>query len=144
MVQKENLPDSYLSFTVRAFVIPTGDTYAKISLLLFPLPKDMLITNHPQSGNPCFPGITLFSGEFPLLPRSTERPLLKKWGCPLAPDLIPSADLEDAANTPRTPLLRSAIAQVLRKVIRPDAKLNNANLIARWNEICEHGKFYWQ
>ena len=86
IVQKENLPDSYLGFAVRAFVMPTRDTYAKISLLLFPLPKDMLIANHPLSGNPCFPGITLFSGEFPLLPRSADRPLLKKWGCPIAPD----------------------------------------------------------
>lgn len=138
-VQEDDLPDSYLGFAIRAFIVPTRETYAKLSVLLYPLTKDMLASNHPLSDNPGFPGITLFSGEFPLLPRSLERPLMKNWGCPITPAIIPGADLDGSANMPRTPLIRAAVAQIMRKAVRPDAKLNYAHLIPRWNEIFEHG-----
>lgn len=134
------LPDSYLGFAVRAYIIPTRETYAKINLMLFPLPKDMLNSNHPLCENPCFPGISLFSGEFPLLPRSADNPLKKNWGCPLTPAVIPGASTEESNNVPRTPLLRAAVALLLRKTHKPESKSGHQNLMARWTEIFEQGE----
>lgn len=138
-VSEENLPEGYLGFSLKAFVTPTRETFAKITILLFPLARDLLSSAHPHSGNCMFPGLTLFSGEFPLIPRSAALPLQKKWGCPIAPAIIPGMDLEESAHFPRSPLLRAAVAQVLRKAVKHEAKQNHPNLMQRWAEISEHG-----
>ena len=138
-VPEEELPDSYLGFSIRAFVVPTREAYARISVLLFPLPKDMLGSTHPLSENPCFPGITLFAGEFPLLPKSSAPPLKKNWGCPITPLVVPGRELEEASSLPRTALLRAAVAQIMRKALKPESKSNLQYLMPRWSEIHEHG-----
>ena len=93
--------------------------YTKLIILLFPLPKDMLLELHPLSSNPLFPGLTLFSGEFPLIPQSANLPLEKNWGSPFAPAILPGALFDDSGCYPRTPLIKAAMAQILRKPVKP-------------------------
>ena len=138
-IPQDDLPESILGFSVRAYIIPTRETYAKIIILLYPLAKDMLVSSHSLSNNPMFPGITLFSGEFPLFPMSSTPPLNKNWGCPISPVIIPGMDLEDAVNFPKSTLLRAAISQVLRKALKPESKGGFQHLIPRWTELAEHG-----
>lgn len=139
LVPEDELPEGYLGFSLRAYVAPTRETYAKITILMYPLAKELLVSAHPLSRNSMFPGITLFSGEFPLIPKSSAQPRQKGWGCPLVPAVIPGMDLEDSTHFPRSPLLRAAIAQVLRKAVKHEAKSNHPNLIQRWSEINEYG-----
>ena len=139
LVQKDSMPDSYMGFSLRAYITPTRETYAKITLILYPLAKDMLTATHPMSEYLAFPGLTLFAGEFPLIPKSSAPPLSKSWGCPFAPAIIPGTDWNDSSSCPRTPLLRAAVAQIMRKALRPEAKANHPALLQRWEEISEHG-----
>ena len=122
LVAKENLPETILRFSLRCYIIPTRETYAKIVLLLYPLPKDMLLNAHPLSSNPAFPGITLFTGEFPLVPASLGSPLDKNWGSPFTPANVPGASFEDSGLFPNTALVKAAVAQIMRKAVEPDSK----------------------
>ena len=133
------LPDAAIGFSLKCFIVPTRDTYAKLIILLYPLPKDMILNLHPHCTNPLFPGISLFTGEFPLIPQSSNPPLEKSWGVPFAPAILPGTPFEDSGNFPRTPLIRAAMGQILRKAIKPEGKSGAQNLIARWKEISEHG-----
>ena len=106
-VPSGTLPDTIVGFSVKCFIIPTRDTYAKLIILLFPLPKDMLLELHPLSSNPLFPGLTLFSGEFPLIPQSANPPLEKNWVSLFAPAILPGALFDDSGCYPRTPVDQS-------------------------------------
>ena len=138
-LEQGEYPEALLGFTIRAHVIPTRENYAKLNIILFPLAKDLLLTNHPLSTNPTFPGISVFSGEIPVFPSSATLPLSKNWGCPVTPMVLPGMDLEDSSNIPKTPLVRAAIAQLLMKAVKPDAKASYQNLLPRWMELIEQG-----
>lgn len=139
LLSKEELPETILGFALKCYIIPTRDTYAKLALLLFPLPKDMLLNTHPLCTNPSFPGMPLFTGEFPLIPSSLGPPLDKNWGFPFTPAIIPGSAYEDSGNFPNTPSVKAAVAAILRKAVKPDSKLSFQTLIPRWKEISEHG-----
>ena len=139
LVPAESLPDNILGFTLRAHIIPTTSNWAKLYIILFPLPIDLLKSTHPLCANPMFPGILVFSGEFPLIPSSSALPLKKNWGCPITPAILPGAFFSESENFPKTNLLRAAIAQLLRKAVKPEGKAGFDNLIPRWLEIFENG-----
>ena len=119
-LEQGNLPITLQGFSLKCAVVPSRDTYAKLSLLLFPLAKDRLLALHPLCSNPLFPGISLFSGEFPLIPSSLARPLEKNWGFPFAPAVLPGASFDDLENIPGTEDVRAAMAQILRKAVKPE------------------------
>lgn len=139
VLDPQTLPAPLLGFSFKCAVVPTRDTYAKVTLLLFPLPKNTLLTTHPFCTNPQFPGISLFRGEFPLTPNSLDPPLEKNWGFPFAPAVLPGADFEVLENFPSTDSIKAAMAQVLRKAVRPECKQGFQTLQPRWNEISTGG-----
>ena len=138
-IEHEDLPETVLGFSIRAFIIPTRESYAKLKLILYPLPKDMLVANHILASNPMFPGVSVFSGEFPLLPVSSSYPLEKNWGCPISPVILPGMDFEESENYPRTALVRAAVAQLMRKAVIPESKAGFSTLLPRWIELAETG-----
>ena len=97
-VPSGTLPDSILGFSIKCYV-----TFAKLNILLFPLPKDMLLSLHNLTTNPIFPGISLFTVEFPLIHKSSNLPLEKQWGFPFAPANSRVLFLTSLRTSPRSP-----------------------------------------
>ena len=77
--ENEHETNSIGQFCLRPFVWPISPRKARMSILLYPLSKDDLSSNHPHYLNPSFPGIEVQSLGIPLFPgtdkgRSGEAP----------------------------------------------------------------------
>ena len=129
-------------FAIRAFVIPTRENYAKISIGLVPLPKDALFEQHPLAENPLFPCISVSSpGEFPLGPPVTSQAprAPRQWGFPFWPLLVRGADASSCPAFPRGAELRAKMAAILRSAVKPEMKNGLALLQRRMEDIQEAG-----
>ena len=127
-------------FTLRLFVIPTRENHAKVTLVLFPLSRDNLHELHPLAEDPNFPGLSLFSGEFPIgLPQSQPPRPPAPWGCPILPVVVPGNSFSDCPTVPTGIEFRSKIALILRSVTKPEIKNGAATLTKRWLELQNAG-----
>ena len=119
-------------FSLRAFVVPTRETYAKVIVGLFPLLLAELSDEHPLLGNPLFPAISLCSPrEFALGPPTTTTRRSTRWGFPFWPLLVLGADLEDCPSFPPGEELRGKMAEVLHKAFKPEIKNGPAALLKK-------------
>lgn len=127
-------------FCLRAVVIPTRETFAKITLVLYPLPLDELLEEHPLAENSLFPAISFSSlGEFALGPPAAGLRLPTPWGFPFWPVLTTPTEFSVAPNVPSGTDLRACMAAVLRKTSKPETKNGPAALHKRWEEVKEAG-----
>ena len=127
-------------FSLRLFVIPTRENYAKVTLVLYPLSLENLLDLHPLAEDPNFPGLSLCSGEFPIgLPQSQPPRPPAPWGSPILPVVIPGIPFLDCPNVPSGAEFRNKMAFVLRSVTRPDIKNGPASLTKRWIELQSAG-----
>ena len=134
-VEAANIP----GFSVCLFVNPSKETFAKLSVVLYPLPLDTLLETHVLGSNPQFPGLSVFSGEFPIGPPHTSVPRTPApWGCPIDP-VITAASFSEFPQVPSGKELRHKIAQVLRAGTKPEIKNGPAALKKRWDEIASAG-----
>ena len=63
------------TFCLRSFVHPTSDSYAKLSIILYPFPLSTLAADNPLYLDPNFPGLKLADYEVPLAPPSLLSPI---------------------------------------------------------------------
>ena len=129
-------------FCLRAVIMPTQETFAKISLVLLPLPLEELLNTHPLAENPLFPAISLSSlGEFAMGPPAAGLQRQNPWGFPFWPLLVTPTDFSSAPNLPSGTDLRACMGAILRKTCKPEAKNGPAALLKRWEEVKEAWSF---
>ena len=127
-------------FCLRLFIAPSKETFAKLTLVLYPLPLAVLLESQLLAENVRFPGLSVFSGEFPIGPPQTAVPRTPTpYGCPILPVVIPGSPLTDFPNTPSGIEIRRKIAEVLRAAVKPEIKNGPAMLLKRWTEIQNAG-----
>ena len=140
-IERAELEDAGINgFCIKAFITPTRETFAKIHLALLPMGLDELLDAHPLADNPLFPVISLTTpGEFPIGPAAAGVRLPDPWGFPIWPILTTTTNLNDVPNVPSGTDLRAAMAAILRKATRAEAKNGPAALLRRWDEVKEAG-----
>lgn len=126
-------------FTLRAYVAPISGERAKLSIVLYPLPVDVLKQLHPLCARPQFPGLLLSSAEFNFAPLASAL-LYPELGFPFYPALIPSQPFNTLPNLPPAQALKAAIAALLRRVVKPECKQNHNTLLPRWEELKAEGE----
>jgi len=136
-------PNLYLStglsaFCLRLFVYPTSDSYAKVSILIYPFPLTNL-ASYPLYLDPNFPGLKLADYEFPLAPPSLLSPINDTWGFPLAPAIFRGSNWSDDSEVPSGVRLRIALSQLLRSATLPEVKANISGLKQRYALLLEKG-----
>lgn len=127
---------SFRGFALRAYIWPTHPNWAKITVLLYPLPKDKLLAAHPLSVHAAFPGITAFSHTFPLGPPTLPG---KKYGFPFTPAITPGASFGEFPNHPPAEEFIATTSALLRKTTYPEIKINHVHLQKRWEELSRPG-----
>ena len=131
----------FKGFALRAFLQPTSittNTWLRLTVVLFPAAKDQLIADNPAANSPLFPGISLFSQEIQMAPRTTDLFPGKRTGLPILPALISSTPFSDAAYLP-TDLIIGYVAATLRDVTVPNCALHAGNLSHQWATIARDG-----
>ena len=127
-------------FCLRAVIVPTRETFAKISLVILPLPLEDLLNTYPLAENPLFPAISLSAlGEFAMGPPAAGLQRPNPWGFPFWPLLVTPTDFSSAPNVPSGTDLRACMGAILRKTYKPEAKNGPAALLKRWEEVKEAG-----
>ena len=127
------------AFCLRAFVHPTSDSYAKLTILLYPFPLSTLAADNPLYLDPNFPGLKLADYEVPLAPPSLLSPINNTWGFPLAPAVFPGSSWTVGSDAPSGVRLRIALSQLLRSTSLPEVKANITGLKQRYAVILEKG-----
>ena len=111
-------------------------TWATLALILYPLPKAMLLEGHPLSTNANFPGFRLFSSDvFQIGFNSAKRFKDLSWGSPILPACIPGGDWDDLPFCPSTAELKTKMAATLRNVALPDTRKSPAELKKAWEDL---------
>ena len=123
-------------FTLRAYIVPSGAEWTKLVVLLYPVPTETLLNDHPACADPRFPGISLLSKDIQLEP-TTLSTFAKIWGCSILPAIIPGEAF--TTSFPSSADLRAAISATLRSAVKPEVKKGYATLLPRWEAIREHG-----
>ena len=124
--------------SVKPFLFPLSGTRAKLALVVFPLSKEKLSTDHPNSVKAAFPGVELTSMEidmFPLMDVVND----KNWGCPIIPLLNMGGSVDDHPNIPPTDQIRSKVSTILRTAIKPEIKRDLTTLKTAWQNIKDRG-----
>ena len=127
-------------FSIRAFVTPIEGKWARLWILLFPLAKPDLLSNHPLAANKSFPGMEVSAVTFPLGFDCQEIIPNLNWGAPILPIIVLGADWEQRPTHPTTASLKRALAATLRTATKPEIKKDHANLMARWSELLDNGE----
>ena len=122
-------------FCLRAFVWPSTPNFAKLGLLLYPLAKEELLEVAPLAIHPAFPGISLFSVEFPIGPPSDSF----RFGLPFFPAVSAGGCFDSFPNFPPREEFVEAAAALLRKATYPEIKVSRTTLQKRWTELEENG-----
>ena len=107
-------------FCLRAYVNPTSDSYAKVSLSLYPM-SEVTLTSNPLFLDPAFPGLTFKVYQFPLSPKPLYSPIRRYWGFPLVPCFFPGSSWSDAPGLPSGAACRLALSTLLRSSVAPDS-----------------------
>ena len=76
-------------FCLRALVVPISDSWATLSVLLFPMKKQALLANMPLAKQAAFPGLLLFKGDIPLGFNSSDLLPDVDCGLPFLPSVSP-------------------------------------------------------
>lgn len=129
---------NFPGFSLRAFINPISAERAKIIIVLYPLPKDTLLDEHPLANKPQFPGIQLFNAEFNFAPLASTFPPTGH-GLPFLPAILPSQPFDILPNHPSGQDFKVAIAALMRRTTKPECKLNHNMLLPRWEEIQSEG-----
>jgi len=101
----------------------------KFVILLFPAGADEL-ADAPESKFAGWPGIKLYEGTFPVVPKPTV-----PWQCPIVPFLRPGVPFSDLATAPSGSRLRAAVSAIMRKCGQPEVLDNGRSVNQRWAEI---------
>jgi hypothetical protein len=101
----------------------------KFVILLFPAGADEL-ADAPESKFAGWPGIKLYEGTFPVVPKPTV-----PWQCPIVPFLRPGVPFSDLATAPSGSRLRAAVSAIMRKSGQPEVLDNGRSVTRRWAEI---------
>ena len=129
----------FVGFTLRAYLNPTTATYAKLTILLFPLNMEQLLSQNPLAVSPYFPGISFAAPEIPFLPHFNDLLDGEPCGLPFLPALISEAPFNED-DRPATAELIGSMAALLRTVAVPEAKAGISQTAARWEEIRLQGE----
>jgi hypothetical protein len=101
----------------------------KFVILLFPAGAEEL-ADAPESKFAGWPGIKLYEGTFPVVPKPTV-----PWQCPIIPFLRPGVPFSDLATAPSGNRLRAAVSAIMRKCGQPEVLENGRSVSGRWAEI---------
>ncbi len=101
----------------------------KFVILLFPAAAEEL-ADAPESKFAGWPGIKLYEGTFPVVPKPTV-----PWQCPIIPFLRPGVPFSDLTTAPSGSRLRAAVSAIMRKCGQPEALENGRSISRRWAEI---------
>ena len=123
---------------VRPFLIPLSATKTKMVLAAYPMAKDQLVREHPESVKAAFPGLELTGFEIDLFPL-VDQDSNKSWGCPIIPLLFLGGTEDDHPVIPATEDLKAKISSVMRTALKPDLKRDLRSLMSMWQAIKESG-----
>ena len=128
----------FAGFTLRAFTRPTTSTHAKMQLLVFPLDKDTLLSEHPLARTPCFPGIEVYRSELHL---GVQRDDLidTSFGLNILPCVVTSNPIRTKGPVPEREDIVGSMCALLRKAPAPEVRTKRTTLLQRWGELKEHG-----
>ena len=129
----------YQGFALRAFLLPTTPTYAKLSILLYHVGLDDLLNQNPKAVAPHFPGVLLVSHEIPFLPTHRDFFGDAYCGLPFTPALISEAEFTEE-DRPATEELIASLSALMRNVFIPEARLSVSHSAPRWAAILEKGE----
>ncbi len=101
----------------------------KFVILLFPASATEL-SDTPDSRFAGWPGIKLYEGTFPVIPKPTV-----PWQCPIVPFLRPGVPFSEHAMAPSGKQLRAAVSAVMRKAGQPHVLDNGSSVVKKWREI---------
>jgi len=101
----------------------------KFAILLFPASAAEL-EDVPESKFPGWPGVQLYEGTFPVVPKPTV-----PWQCPILPFLRPGVAFEELSTAPSGKRLRHAVAAIMRKAGQPDPLPNGGEVLVKWGNI---------
>ena len=101
----------------------------KYTCMLFPAGRGELLQMTEQVSSGSWPGIRLGDGEMPLLPRPSVN-----WGCPVIPLIRPAIAFSVLGRAPSSPVLKYAIAAIMRKCSGPESSRNAASLQTKWDK----------
>ena len=128
-------------FCLRLLLQPIAQDWLNFTLLLFPLPRAHLLTSIPDATHTGFPGIKLWPAtgrphcSIPLHPQTEGVFPGKRWGCPIAPGLVPGAPWEEVEGCPSVRDLRGAIFYLLRSATVANFEKDGNDLASRWAAI---------
>ena len=142
---EERAETGILGFSLRFHALPeqsvTSGTWANLTVVLYPLPKAMLLEGHGLCTRPNFPGLRLFSSKvFQIGFNSAKAFPDIEWGCPLVPAVMTGSDWDDLPFCPSSEELRSKLAATLRNVCPADIKKSPADLKKAWDDLKANGE----
>ena len=125
-------------FCLRPVIVPLSSSKARVTLLVFPLTKEELETQHAHSGKAAFPGLELMTCDVDMFPRM-NKDTGKSWGCPIIPLICLVGDMDKNRSIPSTDDIKAAISATLRATVIPVTKRDLRTLAAAWQSIQESG-----
>ena len=129
----------FKGFCLKFYAVPSLETWARYTLVLFPLDKAALLTRFPMAEDPRFPGLQVDVGDCELQPHQGDVLENCNWGAPILPVLLTPSAFVEGGQYPSSAQLRSGLASLLRKAQKPEIKSNPDNLMVRWAELEEQG-----
>ena len=81
---KDLCAQGFTGFTLRSFLMPIRVSHAKVSIILYPCQKDILLRDYPLATRPEFPGVQLSAITADM---AIQKDVVtnKKIGCPILP-----------------------------------------------------------
>ena len=128
-------------FCLRLLLTPIAQDWLNFTLLLFPRSRAALLTAIPDATHPGFPGLKIWPSpgrancSIPLHPQSEGVFPGKRWGCPLAPGIIPGAPWAEVTGCPSVQDLRGAVCHLLRAATVANFEKDATDLAQRWAAI---------
>ena len=124
--------------SIRPYIIPLSGSKAKLQLVVYPVSKEKLAVDHPNSNKAAFPGLELTSFEIDMFPL-VNKDEGKAWGCPILPLIHLGGSEDDHPNLPPTKTLKAAISSIMRTAVKPDIKRDTRTLVPAWLAIQQSG-----
>ena len=127
---KDLCAQGFTGFTLRSFLMPISVYQAKVSIILYPCQKDILLRDYPMATRPEFPGVLLSSITADM---AIQKEVItdKKIGCPILPVIRTAAPIELAAIIPTPAEAASKISALFCDLRLPEVKTTVKSLWER-------------